>query len=332
MRFEFRQVPIALELVRRAGGTPAEVLARAGLAPEVATQRSVTVDVDVAERLLDECAAQTKTPAFGLELARHVPRGVFGWLEFGLRSAATLDDALPLLVRYYALVNRKAGFSYSQSGATRELTYDVPGRKGGLGPHLNEFSIAYVLGVARQVVGRDWVPERVWFAHAEPAWARDVHAHFGCPVRFGAKASGLAIPAGVATRPFVEHDAPLQALVRARLEELMPLHTSSQPITTRVRAELVARIGRDEVDAAAIARTLGFSTRTLQRTLADEGASFTVLVEDARRSLAETLLARDDLGVEQVAALLGYADLRGFDRAFKRWTGTSPTRWRARAT
>lgn len=77
---------------------------------------------------------------------------------------------------------------------------------------------------------------------------------------------------------------------------------------------------------------LGSSTRTLQRTLAEEGTTFATLVEDARRSLAETLLARDELAVEQVAALLGYADLRGFDRAFKRWTGTSPTLWRTQRT
>ena len=330
VKFEFRQIPLALEIVRKAGADAEALLARCGLPANAATEPSVASTVDEIEAFLSEAARVTQIPAFGLELARHVPRGRFGWLEFGMRSAATLDDAINLLVRFGSLINRKAGFSYAVTDRARVLNYEVVARTGGLGPQLNEFTIGYVLKIAREGVGQEWIPERVWFAHAEQPWARTLATHFACPISYRASSSGLAIPLAAATSRFSGYDPALQTLLRARLDELMPMADSTQAITARARAELVKRIGRDDVGAGSIARALGMSTRTLQRSLATEGSTYAKLVEDARRTLSQTLLARNDLSVEQVAALLGYADLRGFDRAFKRWTGVTPTRWRSR--
>ena len=77
-----------------------------------------------------------------------------------------------------------------------------------------------------------------------------------------------------------------------------------------------------------IAQRLAMSPRTLQRSLNAEGTSFLKLLDETRRSLAEQYLRESQLQVNQLAELLGYAQVTSFTTAFGRWFGCSPTKWR----
>jgi AraC-like DNA-binding protein len=46
------------------------------------------------------------------------------------------------------------------------------------------------------------------------------------------------------------------------------------------------------------------------------------------RERAETLLRKDHLPIAEVSYLVGYAEPSTFHRAFRRWTGQTPSRWR----
>ncbi len=79
-----------------------------------------------------------------------------------------------------------------------------------------------------------------------------------------------------------------------------------------------------EVTTRRISRALGLSPRTLQRQLSSRGVSVRCLVEETRRHLAMERL-RDGAPVSDVAAALGFSDARALSRAFKRWTGATPS-------
>jgi AraC-like DNA-binding protein len=72
------------------------------------------------------------------------------------------------------------------------------------------------------------------------------------------------------------------------------------------------------------------SARTLARKLADEGSSYRELLDDVRKQLALRALARSERSIEELASALGFASSQGFHRAFRRWTRTSPSRYRSR--
>lgn len=77
-----------------------------------------------------------------------------------------------------------------------------------------------------------------------------------------------------------------------------------------------------------VADLLHMSDRTLKRQLAAEGTSFSTLVDEVRYRHATSLLSRTDYSLEQIADELGYSDVANFSRAFKRWSGRSPSNWR----
>lgn len=80
-----------------------------------------------------------------------------------------------------------------------------------------------------------------------------------------------------------------------------------------------------------VASDLNMSSRTLRRHLVEHGITFDALQEQVRRARATSLLGNPRMPVERVAEVLGYSDVRGFRRAFKRWTGLSPSAWREKA-
>ncbi|MEO1273598.1 MAG: helix-turn-helix transcriptional regulator, partial [Myxococcota bacterium] len=80
--------------------------------------------------------------------------------------------------------------------------------------------------------------------------------------------------------------------------------------------------------ATAVAQRLGMSRRTLYRRLRDEGTTFQHLLDDLRAGMAQSLLKNRHTDLTEVAFILGFSEPRAFSRAFKRWTGTTPARWR----
>jgi AraC-like DNA-binding protein len=79
---------------------------------------------------------------------------------------------------------------------------------------------------------------------------------------------------------------------------------------------------------ADVAAKLFMSERTLQRQLDSEGQNFRAMVDELRQQKAFILLKRRELTLEFIAEKLSYTDVNSFTRAFKRWTGTSPGKWR----
>lgn len=85
--------------------------------------------------------------------------------------------------------------------------------------------------------------------------------------------------------------------------------------------------GRSGIRSAAL--VVGMSVRTLQRRLAETGVSYSDLVDDVRLTSALILIDDRSIKLSEIARKLGYADAANFDRAFKRWTGLSPSQARA---
>ena len=84
----------------------------------------------------------------------------------------------------------------------------------------------------------------------------------------------------------------------------------------------------DGPELQSAARALGMSVRTLQRRLSEEATSYQDLVDAVRSEIAITAVRETDRPLSEIAASIGYSDLRPFLRAFRRWTGQTPTQVR----
>ena len=96
----------------------------------------------------------------------------------------------------------------------------------------------------------------------------------------------------------------------------------------QVRRQLTAQLSSGMANQESIANELHMSLRTLQRKLESEGTTFKRLLEETRKGLAIQYMAESHHSVNEITYLLGFSEASNFSRAFKRWTGQSPSAYR----
>jgi len=154
-------------------------------------------------------------------------------------------------------------------------------------------------------------------------------SHFQCPVKFGARDNVLVFDRADVDRPFLTHNADLLALVAPQLESELTQQLAQKSLSEQVKGIVKKLLAGQRPTLLDIARELRLSTRTLQRRLTADRATFQQLMEEARRELAQHYLLHSSLELNETAYLLGYEDANSFFRAFHQWEGTSPGEWRA---
>jgi AraC-like DNA-binding protein len=102
------------------------------------------------------------------------------------------------------------------------------------------------------------------------------------------------------------------------------------PLTEDLRRVLRTELLRDNCSADTIARFFSMHRRTLHRHLRTEGLAFRQITNEIRFEIACELLTKTDMALGQIAAALKYSESSAFSRAFRRWSGQTPSEWRIR--
>ena len=194
-------------------------------------------------------------------------------------------------------------------------------------PVLNECCFAWVLSIARHGTGMRLSPLRVEFVQPR-AQVKTMERHFACPVVCGAARNAIVFRAADAQRPFVTRNAELLGMLAPQFEEELRQENGDENFIERVRVAIQQKLAGRRPNIEDIADALHISSRTLQRRLQDEGASFQRVLEKARHQLARHYLNNSVLELNEAAYLLGYEDSSSFVRAFRTWEGIPPARWR----
>lgn len=183
-----------------------------------------------------------------------------------------------------------------------------------------DFVWCVLLRTLRRASGRDdAVPVVVEYAFPEPANAAFYQQTFGCPVHFNRPHNVMEFADADLVDALVTQGG-AGAPVLAQLAHAVP-----PSFTARVQDILAAMLPKGPPHRDAVAARLMMSERTLQRRLAEEGTSFTSLVDDTRRELARQSLEAGDLSLKMLSFQLGFSEPSAFYRACKRWFGMTPS-------
>jgi AraC-like DNA-binding protein len=264
-------------------------------------------------------------PLIGLHAAQ---RARLGSLAAHLvASQATVADALAVRSRVQTLLLGAPAVALCRVGEMTYVTLET-----GLEPesarHLTEYCIASDVRFLGWLTLQAARPTEVHFRHRCAGDVAEYERFFACRVEFEASEDGAALSAATMAEPLVsandELAAQLELLVRSELDKL-PSIAFSERINLALRA---GRMQAGDCRRDVIARRLGVSMRTLQRRLEDEGTTFGDIVDGARRQLALEMMANPAVSIAGVGSIVGYADQYAFNKAFKRWTGRSPSAYR----
>jgi len=244
-------------------------------------------------------------------------------------SSNNLLEVMHALERYFSL--RAPAFHFSADVGPEFVTVkiDYPGRNDPLRPFIMELLLMGLVVMTTQILDRPQTGTEMHMQGPVPEYYDSLAAELPVPVHYGQAEYALRVPRSLMEAPLRLADPNAAAMAREACErELQARKTDrEEALTARVRTVLTA--GKDRLPTLEeVADTLHVSTRTLKRRLQEEGRNFRALVDHVLRERATQMLQEEGLSVSEVAFRLGYNDVSNFSRAFRRWTGQSPSDFR----
>jgi AraC-like DNA-binding protein len=325
-------VVAALRALRAARGAQAveELRRRFALSPDVEQQKDVTLTLDDHRRLMDVAAELAGDALFGVHIARAEGRNLYGLISFATRTSPSVREGLSRVAKFIRLSNDTVDMRFDEHpDGTAALRQRVDGDPLCLGRHDNEFFVALIVEETRRLTEGSAQPTRVWFAHPRPRGIDLGKELRVSDVSFDAGENGVLYGAGALDAALVTADTAMLAYIEDQSNAALAALAAERGLIAQARIAIERALAEEAPTLETTAKALGMSARSLQRRLADEGSSFQELLDHVRQALARSHVD-DGRPLGEIAHALGYRELRPFLRAFKRWTGMTPTQFRTR--
>lgn len=271
-----------------------------------------------------------------VETGLEVELTIFGVLGLSMMYAPSLPEAMRLITTYPELSWGHSRITAATEGEVLMLSFEMEDSlvEGVANPErVRRFCTTLDLAAAIRMVGllldtRER-PHEVWFRFPRPADARAIEDALGCPVRFDAPRSCVLHSRDIWERPIPSANNVICRLYEKQAAELARRLRTDVPFAEQARRLLW--VSSPPPDRPTVARLLGLAPRTLSRRLDAEGTSYGELRQEVRFSRAKELLRNPRLQLAEIADRLGFSDPAAFSRAFRKWSGDTPSDWRAAA-
>ncbi len=315
------------EVTQRAGIEQQRLVTAAGLEPSLLQDQSQRISGDAYCQLLDTAASLCHDNDLGLHVGEAIKPGHYGVLGYACMSSSTVAEMIQRMLRYQSLVSDIGINRITAEGDNLKLQFicDVspyPPR------HLVEEHLAGMVVFSRWLSSNQQSPNAVRFQHPQPDNIQEHQRIFNCPLFFGQTESAVLFPASAISLQLPQADPALSQLMDSYAEQQLATLPEGDGLLKEAHQALAELLKGGEPTLERLADKLGLSARSLQRSLKDEGLTYLELLDRIRRQLALSYIRQGHLSLTDIAFLLGFAEQSSFQRAFKRWTGETPGRYR----
>ena len=329
-RLAYRPLFHVLELV----GTPLQAFTDAtGISHDLTSNFDELVPVVDYYAAWQAAITMTDQPLLGLICGANMHPGNMGALGYCMMNSPLTGDALRLLFRYRHMDNRSIDAYLDEDGDDLVVSLDSPV----LGPEtvapLMEVMVAGYGRMFHQLTNFQMVDKyqyrAVYFTHAARTEVAAYEKFLRCPVHFEQDVCRVILDSNALYENVHQADpAVFDTLIQGISEATR--HTPGRPtagtdLVANVHDYLQRHISAGLPDAATVAAALAMSISTFKRRLQAQGLTYRALCQQFRIQQARRLLVVNGLSVSEVAFMLGFSGAPAFARAFKQWTGLTPS-------
>lgn len=271
----------------------------------------------------------TGDAALGLHLGERATATAYDMVAYLTSHATTLRGGIDSFLKFERILSDTQGSALEERADTATLKLAIFHGEPRCTRLRAELAMTGFFRLLQHFIGPDARARRVVFEHAPPPYRAEYARIFGGTERFEQKFTGIQFDRALLDKEQLHKNAELHAVLTLEAERKLNRLTRGIGHAERLRAHLVARAPRERPDMTSAARQLGMSVRSLRRRLSEEGVSYAELVEEAHAVVAKRLLDDPSRSICAAAYDMGFSDPSAFHRAFKRWTGMTPTQHRA---
>ncbi|MBK5356096.1 AraC family transcriptional regulator [Pseudomonas sp. TH41] len=278
-------------------------------------------------RLYRVCVDATNNPYFGLMVAKYLHPTNLHALGYALVASATLMDVCQRLERYMRLLTQAPKVSVTETDGQVLLRFEYLTE---VCSEAEDSFIGFLLLLMRNLYKPNFNPARVEFCHAMPlGGAAPYEALIRAPVLF-AQTDSLLVFDSADMHQSLGGSCPDLAQINDTIAIGFLARLDKSDVITGVKQKIIEFLPDGDCGRDKVAKALRMTPLTLHSKLAQRGTTFQQLFENTRKELACSYLEKgqSERSVTEITFLLGFTDTSNFTRAFKRWTGMSPTDFR----
>jgi AraC-like DNA-binding protein len=308
------------------GKTPDRALEVAQIAPQLLNNLDACITSAQMETLCDAAMRELDDEALGW-FSRKLPWGSYGLLCRASLGAKTLELALKRWCRHHLLMTDDLMLSLSIEDSDAVVTIDEQKDFGPLREFCLVTSLRYLHGYACWAIDSNIALRNVAFPFPRPRHGQVYPLIFPGPVVFNAPQASFRFDARYLALALCRDEPALRIMLQRALPLTVFQYRHDRLLLQRVRTLLRTR-SQEMRNAEALATDIGISVRGLHRQLRLEGSSVQQLRDEVRTEHALDLLHRTSKPIKQIAQAVGFLNEKSFARAFRSWTGRSPSEMR----
>jgi AraC-like DNA-binding protein len=318
---------VITRLVEMHGLEPDRFLEEVGLSPHVLRDIRARLPSNLTDIAFARASEQIADPAFALKAAHCWHPSNLGTMGYAWLSSRTLHTGLKRMERFSRIIGNRFSYRVTQEAEGVRFGYDHGRGDLEIGHAMTDFSLSILLGMCRTNAGRQLTPIAVTLRRPQPVDARPWQDFFGCSIEFGADLDSFLLDEATANAPLPTANIPLANAFDAILTEQLGA-TFEDDIVSRCKAYFLRELTSGEPACQDVARALAVSLRSLQRRLAEQGVTYQGVLNETRHELARRYLDDPSISITEITFLLGFSEQSAFTRAFRRWSGMSPSAYR----
>lgn len=316
------------------GADAGRLLSEASLAEDSFSDPDARIPFEAFKRLMRAGKRLSNEPALALH---------FGALPFETLSiVGMICYAAPNMAEAFRQMNRFGRLVIEVEGVGAEDRFQIVRRKNGVWindmrknpnsfPELTESTLGrFICGYREGFPGKEYVLS-AHVPHPAPNYAAEYERILKVPVVFGSDRNAMQIDEELLNIRLSDKNTYVFGVLNKHADALIKALEKTKTLKARIEQQLIPILHTGDATMEQTAKELGMSRQTLYRRLKSEGASFEVVLDDLRRTMALHYLSGEKVSVNETAYLVGFSDPSSFSRAFKRWTGKSPGQTRANA-
>jgi AraC-like DNA-binding protein len=325
------KMAVLVDILAEEGIAPEAALAGSGVDPQQVRAPATRIS---ARQLLAVCGNAlrlSRDPGIAIRAGKRIRITHLGLYGYALLSSPTPRDAIEFAIRYRPLAAPLIGLRFREDGGDPAWEFEDSlglGLRSELFRFVLEFQLGTQLSLHGDILGQPVTPLEIRIAYPAPPHAAVYEALLGCPVHFSQPTNELRLSRDWLQQKLAYANPITAALVRETCDRLLAELRMSAGIAGRVFGMLMAQPGRFP-DIETVAAALGMTSRTLRRKLQAQDTSYQTLLTDVRKQLAIDYLRKTRMSTDDIAASLGFSDAANFRHAFKKWTGRTPSEFRA---
>jgi len=315
------------------GARMEDICLGAGIDPALVNDPQATVTLAQRCRILEECERLANDPFLGLRAGQCTSPMILGIAGHLMETSANMGEVFDNLARFSATFSQQISFETQREG-DRYFFRAIPT------PMWEDFSpgtirtpvdliFSAAIFLFKLLNGRQVRPLAAHYRYPRPADTTVHEQHLRVAPLWRQEQNMLVMHGSDMELPVIGHNPELNLHFQRLLEERLQGMEQGNSTSTEVRRIILRHFRFSLPDLVEVAGHMHVTPRTLQRRLALEGSSFQSIVDAVKRDLSLGMLANMSLSVSEVGYKLGYGEPAAFQRAFKRWTGSTPANYRS---